>query len=240
MLIIPNIEECVEFAKQLGCSWIGAVECQPSGKEFDCHNNCLWSEYERVVGFYFWSEINTGIMSAMSHSVINDGKTLVDITVKGSDYIIFGIGGDQTNEHYSYIENSVCINKRDKKLELSDMYYVYALIDPRNNTPFYVGKGKKERWKDHLNETLETTSNKHKFYKIEEIRRAGEKIAVEFLATSILDEKLAYEIEEKYIEQFGRSIDGGLLTNFCKNARPPCHKGKSYLEIYGDSAEEPR
>jgi hypothetical protein len=30
------------------------------------------------------------------------------------------------------------------------MYYVYELIDPRNNMPFYIGKGKGRRAKTHL------------------------------------------------------------------------------------------
>ena len=29
------------------------------------------------------------------------------------------------------------------------MYYVYALIDPRNNKPFYIGKGKDNRAESH-------------------------------------------------------------------------------------------
>lgn len=51
------------------------------------------------------------------------------------------------------------------------MYYVYSLIDPRNNKPFYVGNGKKEndRHEDHFNETLENTTNRAKFYKIQDI-----------------------------------------------------------------------
>lgn len=31
-------------------------------------------------------------------------------------------------------------------------YYVYALIDPKNNMPFYIGKGKDKRLKQHFKE----------------------------------------------------------------------------------------
>lgn len=29
-------------------------------------------------------------------------------------------------------------------------FYIYALVDPRTNKVFYVGKGKKNRWYDHI------------------------------------------------------------------------------------------
>jgi hypothetical protein len=34
-------------------------------------------------------------------------------------------------------------------------YYVYILVDPRSGLPFYVGKGKGHRCKDHKREALE-------------------------------------------------------------------------------------
>jgi len=33
-------------------------------------------------------------------------------------------------------------------------YYVYALIDPRNNKPFYIGKGKDNRIYNHVNNAI--------------------------------------------------------------------------------------
>jgi hypothetical protein len=68
---------------------------------------------------------------------------------------------------------------------------------------------------------------------IEDIRKHNLEPAVEFLATSIIDEQLAYDIEAAYIKQFKKRSDGGLLVNICDDNRPPNHKGKTYEEIYG-------
>lgn len=110
------------------------------------------------------------------------------------------------------------------------MYYIYALLDNRTNLPFYIGKGKIEnqRHLDHFKETLETTDNRHKFYKIQYLKEQGYQIPISILQTDILDEEVAYDIEAHYIKQYGReNIDeGGILTNICIDKRPPSHKGK--------------
>ena len=38
-------------------------------------------------------------------------------------------------------------------------FYVYGLIDPRNNSIFYIGKGKDKRVFNHSNEKQEINSN---------------------------------------------------------------------------------
>jgi len=53
------------------------------------------------------------------------------------------------------------------------MFYVYLYIDPRNQKPFYVGKGSGNRMYEHLNETIEITINKRKFFRIQSILRQG-------------------------------------------------------------------
>ena len=50
---------------------------------------------------------------------------------------------------------------------MNSKYYVYALIDPRNNQFFYIGKGQGTRDKSHLKETIRTKKrNTNKFLKI--------------------------------------------------------------------------
>jgi len=120
------------------------------------------------------------------------------------------------------------------------MYYVYELIDPRNNQPFYVGKGKGRRAKTHLWEIPETR-NEYKENKIAAIRQAGLEPAIKYVVENIDNEKLAYDIETMIIKQYGRKgyDKDGVLTNICEDARPPNHKGKTYEEIYGpDRAKE--
>jgi hypothetical protein len=107
-------------------------------------------------------------------------------------------------------------------------YYVYILLDPRrNNEPFYVGKGKGDRWKKHLSETYQNTENRRKWCKIEAIRRTGMMPFVEFAVTN-LDEDEAFEIESALILKYGRKgyEDHGILTNICIDSRPPNPSGK--------------
>ena len=110
------------------------------------------------------------------------------------------------------------------------MYYVYALIDVRTNLPFYIGKGLKvnDRHLDHFNESIESTSNRHKIFKINHLKSLGYAIPVDILVDNINDENEAYEIETEFIKKYGReNIDpDGILTNICLDNRPPSWKGK--------------
>jgi len=120
------------------------------------------------------------------------------------------------------------------------MYYVYELIDPRVNIPFYLGKGKGKRVYFHLSEKSRAKSdNFKKFDKIKKIRKEGYEPEVK-IVQYFEDENDAYEYEEKLIKIYGRrDIDeGGILTNICESSRPPKLKGRTYQEIYGDEWEE--
>lgn len=116
------------------------------------------------------------------------------------------------------------------------MYYIYELIDPRNNKPFYVGKGTGERAKSHLKETPDTR-NEYKENKIASIRSAGYEPLIKYVVENIIDENLAYSIEDMLIKKYGRKgyDKNGILTNICEGKAPPNHKGKTYEDIYGIS-----
>ena len=124
------------------------------------------------------------------------------------------------------------------------MYYVYLLLDPRKSyLPFYVGKGKNDRWKKHLTETRQTTHNLHKYNTIIAIQNAGLNITMIKWQENMTEDD-AYDLEEKLILRFGRKIfdTDGILTNICISSRPPSqigsipwNKGKhdTYEEMYG-------
>lgn len=102
-------------------------------------------------------------------------------------------------------------------------YYVYELIDPRSNLPFYVGKGTGNRCFVHTNyETLENTTNPYKMNTINKIKEQNLEVVINIVEDS-LDENTAYAIEESLIKRYGRKIYeiNGILTNICLEAKPP-------------------
>lgn len=114
------------------------------------------------------------------------------------------------------------------------MYYVYALIDPRNEQPFYIGKGTGNRAKTHLySKRTKKDSNLFKENKIDKIRSEGHEPEVRILVDN-LEESAAYDMEREYIHKYGRKEDGGILTNLCEDNRPPSIRGKKYTEAYGE------
>jgi len=82
-------------------------------------------------------------------------------------------------------------------------YYVYILIDPRVNKPFYVGKGHGNRVNQHLLGALETELDEiDKINTIHDIQKAN--IEVEYLILRHgLTEKEALEVESAMIDFIG-------------------------------------
>ena len=120
------------------------------------------------------------------------------------------------------------------------MYYVYELIDPRVNLPFYIGKGKNDRVYFHLSEKSRAKSdNERKFNKIQKIRKCGYEPEIK-IVKYFDNEDDAYFYEELLIQKYGRIRydKNGILTNICESSRPPKLKGLTYQEIYGDKWEE--
>lgn len=94
-------------------------------------------------------------------------------------------------------------------------FYVYALIDPRDDAPFYVGKGKGNRCYQHLKKI--DTHNPRKQGRINSIRESGGEVIVKKFA-EYLTEQGALDEEKRLISKFGRRhIDeGGVLLNLAK------------------------
>lgn len=98
----------------------------------------------------------------------------------------------------------------DEKTEKHMGYYVYMLIDPRNDKPFYIGKGVNNRVFDHIKFAINNpTYNSEKCDKIREI--GAENVKHVILTHGLASEKDAYRIEAIAIDLL--SFSGIQLTN---------------------------
>lgn len=137
-------------------------------------------------------------------------------------------------------------------------YYIYAYLDPRkpgsftydnldfNFEPFYIGKGKGNRYLKHL-QNIRTDHNTLKKNKIDKIIRLGLKPIIIKIYTN-LSESDAYLKESDTIKKIGRlDLNSGTLSNLNDGGTGGCGnpsndlrfkygsgtRGKSYVEIYG-------
>lgn len=102
-------------------------------------------------------------------------------------------------------------------------YYVYYLIDPRDNRPFYIGKGSGNRSSVH---GLGISNNPRKDAYIFELWANGCAHIVQTVK-SFDNESDAYLFEEQKILEYGRRgfEEYGILTNLTLHSRPPSRKG---------------
>jgi hypothetical protein len=91
-------------------------------------------------------------------------------------------------------------------------FYVYALFRHDTGAPFYIGKGKGNRWRRHYNTNRPGDSNKHKKSIMRNAEAAGAEIPCVKLAEG-LTELEAFDLERIFIATLGRAQFGGLLAN---------------------------
>ena len=104
----------------------------------------------------------------------------------------------------------------------NNIFYVYALVDPINRLPFYIGKGKKNRMFVHLKSYDKNNAKKHKIINL--IRNLGhEPVALKIMDN--LSEEEALNTEMFYIKEFKEVLN---LTNFI--IQPPSRAGKKLSE----------
>ncbi len=110
-------------------------------------------------------------------------------------------------------------------------FYVYLLIDPSDNKPFYVGKGRDNRAWKHIslrsNKKVRKT-NPHLYNKISKIIDDG----LEVICTICFSgtEEVCFKYEQELIQLHGRTTHGGILTNICKGGEGLTRDGISVVQ----------
>ena len=120
-------------------------------------------------------------------------------------------------------------------------YYVYALIDPKTDKPFYIGKGVGNRIFSHLNCAIKEDAKTLKLDKIREILSSGKKVK-HIIIRHKLTEKESFEVEASLIDfgsylnfDFTNIVDGhrsqrqGLMT---ANEIIRLYNAKTLNELY--------
>lgn len=91
------------------------------------------------------------------------------------------------------------INGFNQRTIESLAYYVYALIDPRDNRIFYIGKGKGNRIFQHAKDALDDNDQSLKLDIIRSILREGKQVGLYILRHN-LTEETAYVVESVLID----------------------------------------
>lgn len=104
---------------------------------------------------------------------------------------------------------------------MSDIYYVYTLIDPRNQKVFYVGEGKNNRAWSHA-QFKSGCNNPHKDRIIHKIHKCGLQVIVSILHQN-LTKPMAQKLQDDLISEIGLEN----LTNICPSANPPVLFGEA-------------
>lgn len=126
----------------------------------------------------------------------------------------------------------------------SNNFYVYELINPVTQQPFYVGKGRENRaWKHILmrhNKKL-WKSNPHKFHTINKIIDKERCQVIVKLVSSHKTESNAFLAEQKLVAKYGRcSNKSGILTNILAGGEGYTQDGKIVCQytMWGDLIRE--
>lgn len=133
------------------------------------------------------------------------------------------------------------------------IFYVYKLIDPRNNKTFYVGKGKEDRKYYHIKNVKRNNApngNDYLYNKIKSILKDGYEDVKYETVKRFCDEDQAYKKEKQLIKKIGIENLCNIGTGGCGGDKMSNHpdkeriyaekdfeawnKGKTYEECFGE------
>lgn len=120
-----------------------------------------------------------------------------------------------------------------QKLNVNGEYYVYALVDPRNDKVFYIGKGTENRVFWHKKESDKNPeSENEKIRMIKEIENSGQQVK-HILINWGLDEKEAFASEASLINLMNYISDISLSNIVAGHHTEGCLEAEEIEKIYG-------
>lgn len=118
------------------------------------------------------------------------------------------------------------------KRTIRNSYYAYKLIDTRNSSVFYVGKGYGTRMYSHKTEALKPEAewtNPHKCRKILKILESGFAIKYEYVLCD--NEQKALDLERQWLDEYRTHNSGGILTNISEGGQT-AKPNKIPIDVY--------
>ncbi len=114
-----------------------------------------------------------------------------------------------------------------------DEFYVYVYIDPRDGTPFYIGKGRDARAYKHLQPGAMETGLKSGWFfyrKLRKLLNGGVSPVIHFLCENLTEDQALYW-ETFFIKALGRrDIKTGCLCNHTDGGDGVSHAGHTHSE----------